>query len=82
MNPVDNDRRQDRQLSERALKLGINDDQLDTFAALERFGWSLKFVRASPAGPVAVIWDPDTKKLAVIHPDGRLDENPAANFRS
>ena len=82
MNPTDSDRRQGIQQSERALKLGINEDQLDPFSTLERFGWSLKFVRQTPAGPLAVVHDPDHNKLALIHPDGRLDENPPASFRS
>ena len=79
---TDSERRQGLYVSERALKLGINEDQLDTFLTLERFGWSLKFIRETPAGKIAVVHDPDKNKLAVIHPDGRLDENPAETFRN
>ena len=82
MTSTDPERRQGVQQSERALKLGINDDQMDTFSTLERFGWSLKFVRQTPAGPLAVVHDPDHNKLAVIEVDGTLNENPAAEFRS
>ena len=79
---TDSERRQGLHVSERALKLGISEDQLDTFLTLERFGWSLKFVRETKDGKVAVVHDPDKNKLAVIYPDGRLDENPAATFRA
>ena len=82
MNPTDHDRRQDLQLRESALKRGITEEQLDTLQTLERFGWSLKFVRKTPAGPMACVHDPDKNKLAVISPDGTLDENPPATFRS
>ena len=79
---TDNERRQGLYVSERALKMGITEEQLDTFQTLERFGWSLKFVRETKDGKIAVVHDPDKNKLAVIHPDGRLDENPAETFRT
>ena len=82
MSPETPERRQERQLRESALKLGINEEQMDTLGTLERFGWSLKFVRQTPQGPMAVVHDPDHGKLAVIEPDGTLNENPSASFRS
>ena len=82
MPATDAERRTEQQRLERALKREINEDQLDTFSTLERFGWSLKFVRQTPQGPMAVVHDPDHGKLAVIEPDGTLNENPAATFRS
>ena len=81
MNPSGPDRRHDYQQRESALKRGISEDQLDTFLTLERFGWSLKFIRETPAGKIAVVHDPDKNKFAVIYPDGRLDENPTEKFR-
>lgn len=82
MNPTDPERRRDIHLRESALKLGINEDQMDTLQTLERFGWSLKFVRTTPAGPVAAVHDPDHNRLAVIEPDGTLNENPPTSFRT
>ena len=79
---TDQERREDRDLRERTLKKDMTEEQLDTLQTLERFGWSVKFVRKTPAGPVAVVHDPDKNKLAVIHPDGTLDENPSATFRT
>ena len=75
------DRRHYQHLRESALKLGINDDQLGTLETLERFGWSLKFVRRTPAGPLAAVHDPDKHCLAVIEPDGQLNENSSVAFR-
>ena len=75
------DRRHDHQQRESVLKLGINDEQLGTLMTLERFGWSVKFVRSTPAGPVAVVRDPDKRRLAVIEPDGQLNESSSTIFR-
>ena len=76
------DRRYDYSVRESALKRDINDDQLGTLETLERFGWTLKFVRKTPAGPLAAVHDPDKNCLAVIEPDGQLNEKSAVSFRS
>lgn len=81
MNSSITDRRFERHQSESALKFGINEEQLDTLMTLERFGWSVKFVRSTPAGPVAVVRDPDKQCLAVIEPDGQLNEKSTTVFR-
>lgn len=81
MNSPTPERRTEQQLRERTLKLGINDAQMDTLMTLERFGWSLKFVRATPAGPLAVVHDPDKQRLVVIEIDGRLNEDSPPPFR-
>ena len=81
MNPTTPERRQNQTLRESALKLGINEEQMDTLVTLERFGWSLKFVRQTPAGPLAVVHDPDKNRLAVIEIDGRLNEDKPPTFR-
>jgi hypothetical protein len=75
------DRRQEENLRESALKRNLNEDQIATLATLERFGWSVKFVRKSPLGPLAAVYDPEKRTLAVIEPDGRLNENPQLSFR-
>ena len=75
------DRRHEEQQRESALKRGLNEDQIATLATLERFGWSVKFVRKSPLGPLAAVYDPEKRTLAVIEPDGRLNENPQLSFR-
>ena len=82
MSPETPERRQERQLRESALKLGINEEQMDTLGTLERFGWSLKLVRQTDAGPLAVVHDPDKNKLAVIEIDGTLNEEKTPEFRS
>ncbi len=81
MYPSTPERRYDQHLREGALKRGINSDQLDTLLSLERFGWTLRFVRETPAGPVAAVHDPDKRRLAVIEPDGQLNENSSISFR-
>ena len=75
------DRRHEEHLRESALKRGINDEQMATLMTLERFGWILKFVRKSPLGPLAAVYDPEKHSLAVIEPDGYLNENPQLSFR-
>lgn len=65
-----------------ALKRELNDDQRDTLAQLERFGWTLKFVRHPLfQEPVGVIMNPDTHTYAVIEPNGTLNEKAGLNFR-
>jgi len=69
----------DRRLAERqlssALKRELNAAQLSTLNTLERFGWELKFIRRSPE-KVAVLFDPDAKKYALLDEHGNLEENP------
>ena len=75
------DRRHEEYLRESALKRSINDEQVATLATLERFGWTLKFIRKSPLGPLAAVYDPEKHALAIIEPSGHLNENPALVFR-
>ena len=64
------------------LKRELNQDQLDTLNNLEHFGWELKFVRRKPfQPPVAVVFDGDRKKFAVLEVDGSLNENPGFEIR-
>ena len=75
------DRRHENMLRETALKRGITESQLDTLMTLERFGWILKFVRKGAGGPIAAVFDPEKRCLALIDPDGQLNEPPQAQFR-
>ena len=69
--------------SQSALRHLLNEDQRDALSVLERFGWTLKFVRRAPDHqPMAWVYDPDHRKMAVIAPDGQLDENPPAATRN
>ena len=81
MNTSIPERRHNRQPRESVLKLCINEEQMGTLSTLERFGWSVKFVRSTPDGPLAVVRDPDKHRLALIEPDGQLNEDPPASFR-
>lgn len=66
-----------------ALRHAMNDDQRDALSVLERFGWSLKFVRRdADRVPQAWVYDPDHQRMAVIGPDGLLDENPVHRVRA
>jgi hypothetical protein len=75
------DRRQEELQRESALKRNINADQWMTLRVLEGFGWTLKFVRKSKEGPLAAVYDPEKHHLAIIEPDGTLNENPQIVFR-
>ena len=64
------------------LKKELNDAQRATLQSLEAFGWELKFVRRKPfQPPVAVVFDGDRKKFAVLEMDGTLNENPGFEIR-
>jgi len=78
------DRRLPMYSSGSVLKRSLNGAQLATLNTLERFGWSIKFVRQMPgAAPKVVLHDPDTHKYALLDSDGVLDENPVwERFRS
>lgn len=58
------------------LKRQLNEAQLATFHTLERFGWELKFIRREADRKLAVLYDPDGRKYAILLEDGELDENP------
>lgn len=65
-----------------ALKRELNEAQLGTLQGLEHFGWELKFVRRKPfQEPVAVVFDGDRKKFAVLEADGTLNESPGFEIR-
>lgn len=71
------DRRLPFQATSRALKREVNGAQLATLNTLERFGWSIQFIRRRPgAAPLVVLHDPDTGKHATLDGEGELDENP------
>jgi len=75
------DRRHEELQRETALKRNINADQWMTLRVLEGFGWTLKFVRKSKEGPLAAVYDPEQHRLAIIEPDGTLNEKPQLVFR-
>lgn len=82
MAAITGERRQSAKQLLRALKGELNEAQLETLAALERFGWELKFVRRPPFQPsVAVVTDSERKALAVLEPDGTLNESPSLVVR-
>jgi len=82
MNTTVSERRKSAKQLLAALKRELNDVQLETLSGIENFGWELKFVRRKLFEPsVAVVMDGDRKTLAVLEPDGRLNENPALEIR-
>ncbi len=79
MNEAQERRRAEKERSS-ALKRQLNDAQLATLNTLERFGWEIKFIRREPA-KIAVLFDPDVRKYAILGDDGELDESPGITFR-
>lgn len=58
------------------LRHQLNEDQQLELATLERFGWELKFIRKPPfQASVAVVYDPETRRYAVLREDGSLDDH-------
>ena len=78
---ITTDRRNAEKERSAVLKRQLNDAQLATLNTLERFGWEIKFIRRTPAGKLPVLFDPDTRKYAVLGDQGELDENPGFSFR-
>ena len=78
---IANERRNAEKERSALLKRQLNDAQLATLNTLERFGWEIKFIRRTPTGKLPVLFDPDTRKYALLGDDGELDENPAVPFR-
>ncbi len=76
------ERRRRNQPSELALKRALTADQLATLLTLERFGWTLRFIRRNgAASPIAALYDPDHQRFAVLEADGQVNTSPAARFR-
>lgn len=77
-----NERRSGEKPRSSNLRQRLNQDQQLELATLERFGWELKFIRQPPfQKPVAVVYDPETRRYAVLREDGTLDENPSFTIR-
>lgn len=84
MHGTDEERRKALKEIASVLKRELNGAQLETLRELEYFGWSLAFVRHKMFEPsVAVVTDGDSggKVVAVLEPDGSLNETPALAVR-
>jgi hypothetical protein len=76
------ERRHSQPTSTAALRYAINAEQREALRVLENFGWSLKFVRRTADNqPLAWVYDPDHRRLAVIEPDGTLNEDSTLRVR-
>lgn len=77
-----NERRSGEKPRASGLRSQLNEDQLFELAALERFGWELKFIRRPPfQKAIPVVVDSDGKRFAVLRDDGSLDEHPPFDVR-
>ena len=64
------------------LKRELNEEQRDTLSRIEQFGWELKFIRRPLFQPsIAVVFDSDRKRYAVLELDGTLNEEPGFEIR-
>lgn len=76
------ERRKDAERTTREMRGDLNAAQLETLADLERFGWSLKFVRRPMFQPsIPVVFDGDRKTFAVLEADGSINEHPPFDIR-
>ncbi|MEO6227219.1 MAG: hypothetical protein ABIO61_05245 [Thermomonas sp.] len=75
-------RHKDAEHTKRELRAELNDAQLETLNALERFGWELKFIRHPIFQPsIPVVFDGDRKTFAILEADGKLNEHPPFDIR-
>lgn len=79
---TDEERRKTHKPLPDILKSELNPEQRDTLGELEKFGWELRFVRHDPEQrPLAVIFDSERAKFAVLDQDGDLDEQAFIDIR-
>jgi len=65
-----------------ALRRQLNEDQRITLAEIERYGWTLKFIRHPPFQPaLAVVFDAERKSFAVLEANGQLNQQPGIKIR-
>jgi hypothetical protein len=78
----DSERRAGERQRSSILKNQLNEDQQLELATLERFGWELKFIRRPPfQKSIAVVYDSETKRYAILKEDGSLDDRPSIIIR-
>lgn len=78
----ESERRHDEHHSSRELRAELNEAQRETLATLERYGWSLKFIRHPLFLPaIPVVFDADRKVFGVLEADGTLNEHPSFHIR-
>lgn len=76
------ERRRDEHHSSREMRAELNEAQLETLGTLERYGWSLKFIRHPLFQPsVPVVFDGDRKTFGMLEADGTLNEHPPFAIR-
>ena len=64
------------------LRAGLTPQQLATLDTLEQFRWTLRFVRRPMfQDPVPVVVHPDGKRLAILEPDGSINERAGIRLR-
>ena len=69
------ERRNAPQRSRLELRRDLNDAQRDTLANLERYGWSLKFIRRPMFQPaIPVLFDSNGQHHGVLETDGSFNE--------
>lgn len=82
MERIETDRRTVAPVQRGFWRHDLNDEQLATLWSLERFGWTLRFVRRTADGQrIAAVYDPDHQVYAVLEADGTLNESPPYTFR-
>jgi len=60
----------------RSLKRALNPDQKAKLNLLEQVGWLIQFVRrVAPGQVLAGVMDPNSHRIAILYPDGRLVED-------
>ena len=78
---MENRRKTEKELA-LSLKRELNEEQRMTLSEIERFGWELKFIRHPMFLPsIAIVFDSDRRRFAVLEPDGTLNENPGITIR-
>ncbi|MET0807955.1 MAG: hypothetical protein ABWX93_04265 [Pseudoxanthomonas sp.] len=75
-------RKAQQQEDDAKLKAGLTAPQLATLHTMEQFRWTLRFVRRPMfMAPVAVLFNRDDSRYAVLEADGSINESPDFKIR-
>ena len=76
------ERRRSHDADQAALRAALTPAQREALPLLERFGWTLRFVRRPLfQDPVPILFDREGRRWVTLEPDGSINESPGFKLR-